>query len=192
MNSAAIYAVDKKVNKSLQDRLRRDRISKSVDQLKELILGPSTEHVKICKADILKLTVQYIRSLRQKELAENTTLENKKVKETCSELRAKTVTQNYSADQRSPCSTSSPLETAANKATSSVEESENVIAFCVKSVKYERQLLLPSRTSTTQFNLLRSPRSIHGDERRAPFRELDCNREQIKGKETIWRPWSIN
>ena len=33
------------VNKSLQDRLRRERISKSVDALRELVLGPSIEHV---------------------------------------------------------------------------------------------------------------------------------------------------
>ena len=35
------------VNKSLQDRLRRERISKSVEALRELVLGPSIEHVSL-------------------------------------------------------------------------------------------------------------------------------------------------
>lgn len=35
------------VNKSLQDRLRRERISKSVETLRELLLGPSIEHVSL-------------------------------------------------------------------------------------------------------------------------------------------------
>lgn len=33
------------VNKSLQDRLRRDRISRSVEELRDLVLGPSGVHV---------------------------------------------------------------------------------------------------------------------------------------------------
>jgi len=111
MKSSALYTMDKKVNKSLQDRLRRDRISRSVEQLRELLLGPSIEHAKIGKADILKLTVQYVRNLRQKELRENTSEDHKSL-ETYNRQHVLKTSRDSFVDKLSTCSSHVRLPTA--------------------------------------------------------------------------------
>lgn len=177
------------MNKSLQDRLRRDRISRSVKQLKELILGPSIEHAKVGKADILKLTVQYIRDLKQKELTGNAS-ECPKLKETCSgELNVNSI-----GNKPSPCLAHPRLQRAERNRQGVGTEWENFMAFRHKKImskenlSFTKLLDYPSHFPVTQ-NASSTPRPKSEYQKRAPFHELNNNSQQVNDKQTIWRPW---
>uniref|UniRef100_A0A5S6QXG7 BHLH domain-containing protein n=1 Tax=Trichuris muris TaxID=70415 RepID=A0A5S6QXG7_TRIMR len=64
-----VKAVDlKKANKPLMEKRRRARINKSLDELKAMLMGSMKRsipaHSKWEKADILEMSVQYVRTLR--------------------------------------------------------------------------------------------------------------------------------
>ena len=102
--------------------------------------------------------------------------------------------QKNTGDQRSKCTTTSTLQATENKETHEVEESGNIAAFSGKRVKFELNQLFPSPAlnSSPPSKLLRTPRFQNGDVKRTPFRELNFDSEQREGKQTIWRPWSMN
>ncbi|KAL9959845.1 hypothetical protein ACROYT_G033205 [Oculina patagonica] len=189
MKFAPIHAVDKKVNKSLQDRLRRERISKSVDALRELVLGSSIEHGKIGKEEILKLTVQYIR--RQKERME-TNVENHKSMET---YRREPDTNENDSNKQSDCSPAKEqVQTRREEILEKEVRSENAKTLnydencAANSVLFSRQ----SQSYPRRFAGFRNETDEHRNGaplRRTPFRELNFNNKQEKSKQTIWRPW---
>jgi len=192
MKSSALYTVDKKVNKSLQDRLRRDRISRSVEQLRELLLGPSIEHAKIGKADILKLTVQYVRNLRQKELRENTSEDHKSL-ETYNRQHVLKTSRDSFVDKPSTCPSHVRLSTAKKFKPEIDAVSENPKASCDENINSHRELFPIQSRCTAQSVVFQNAPGVspsrNGVQRRTPFRELNGNSKQEKDKQIIWRPW---
>ncbi|KAM7439210.1 oxysterol-binding protein hes1 [Porites harrisoni] len=193
MKSPATDRNDKKVNKSLQDRLRRDRISRSVEELRDLVLGPSGVHAKIGKEDILKLTVQYIRNVRRKELMGIAT-ENKISEETENNRNSDLQKAGNEFKTRQIALTEEPIETAECNAVGTTEGgSDKTKARYHENVNSLEMSPIQTHEGVFQRLTLRdTPSMIHPNSithKRVPFRVLDCNSKQATCKQTIWRPW---
>ncbi|CAH3111832.1 unnamed protein product [Pocillopora meandrina] len=183
-------AVDKKVNKSIQDRLRRKRISKSVDALRELVLGPSIEHVnEDRKTDILKLTVQYIR--RQKERLENVAEDQRTVEICQRESSALIPSSGNNFCKLSICSTNEQTkQTNEIKILDRHVSSENS-KFCDNEDVSDQLFSSQSQMYSTRSSLIGNTTEDFRKHavKRKPFRELNYDQKRGTDRQTIWRPW---
>ncbi|XP_022783505.1 enhancer of split m7 protein-like [Stylophora pistillata] len=182
-------ATDKKVNKSIQDRLRRERISKSVEALRELVLGPSTEHTKIGKADILKLTVQYIRRL--KERMENVG-EDQETVEICNrESSARISSSGNNFGKPSVCSTKEQTKQTEERNILEKDVSSDNSKFYDSGYVSNQIFSSKSQSCSTRSTLFGNTTNDCGKDavKRKPFRQLNYNNNRGTDRQTIWRPW---
>lgn len=72
-SSGAVMKNDRRASKPLMEKRRRERINKSLNELKAILLNAlrkdqSTCHSKLEKADILEMTVRYLRGIQRQRI----------------------------------------------------------------------------------------------------------------------------
>nr|XP_039259018.1 transcription factor HES-4-B-like [Styela clava] len=71
-NGHGIMKSDRRASKPMMEKRRRERINKSLNELKSILLDAlrkdSTCHSKLEKADILEMTVRYLRSIQRQRI----------------------------------------------------------------------------------------------------------------------------
>lgn len=71
-NGHGIMKTDRRASKPMMEKRRRERINKSLNELKSILLDAlrkdSTCHSKLEKADILEMTVRYLRSIQRQRI----------------------------------------------------------------------------------------------------------------------------
>ncbi|XP_073229624.1 uncharacterized protein [Porites lutea] len=160
--------------------------------------SPATDRndkkAKIGKEDILKLTVQYIRNVRRKELMGIAT-ENKTSEETENNRNTdlKKAGNEFKTRQNA-CWTEERIETAeCNAVTTTEGGSDKTKARYHENVNSLEMSLIQTHEGVFQPLMERdTPSMIHSNSithKRVPFRVIDCNSKQATCKQTIWRPW---
>nr|NP_001071684.1 transcription factor protein [Ciona intestinalis]BAE06387.1 transcription factor protein [Ciona intestinalis] len=80
VSSSSIMKNDRRASKPLMEKRRRERINKSLNELKSILLhalrkDQSTCHSKLEKADILEMTVRYLRGIQRQRMNAAITLD---------------------------------------------------------------------------------------------------------------------
>lgn len=205
LTSFKLSAMRLKNRKPLMEKKRRARINNSLESLKEILLKNTvaitqgTRPTKLEKADILEMTVRYLRILHKR----NTTVLTAPPPPTLSSssLPLPSITPNITTSECSVTSTTSLQPAFKPKSKSTANNSENFVPQDLKLIKTKLQR--NSNDKTDKENLLpqfdTNPFRIS---ERSAFRIIsssnDSNRNDLWHKNSNstdhsnpWRPWRI-
>ncbi|MEQ2270518.1 hypothetical protein XENORESO_020735 [Xenotaenia resolanae] len=153
-----------KLRKPMVEKLRRDRINTSIEQLKSL-LGPEflRQHPdsKQEKADILEMAVSYLRSWQQQKL------------------------QLHQQQQQSLL-TSGPI-TAWDGYSRCVQEAVSFLSRCEVQSQTHRQLL--SHFQGLQASSRNSPSPCSPSPPSSPLHQVSSSKGMSPASSALWRPW---
>ncbi|KAF3696703.1 Transcription factor HES-5 Hairy and enhancer of split 5 [Channa argus] len=150
-----------KLRKPMVEKLRRDRINTSIEQLKSL-LGPEflrqQPDSKQEKADILEMAVTYLRSWQQKKQLQQ---------------------------QQQQGSMTSSLMTASDSYSHCVQEAVSFLSHCEVQTQAHRRLL--SHFQGLQASRRTSPCNLSTPG--SPLHQVSSDKGVSQASSALWRPW---